>query len=438
LRLLGGSDTTTQYLGNELRTQLEGAGNGSSGTIKYCEPKTTATDQGDPLINQFISETANVIWTEEIPNLTALNRILKFRSYLMRDSFSPDFLSDFSEYYTIASFADAGAYFYRLGVDPNGRSYGFNRFYEQGKIKVKRRYVDSFELPAAGIYEVELAIDFKDNWDFFTEDKNPKADITIVLYRIDDPFPNSPFYSMPLNGNIGISGFNRYNRQGYGVNFESSNSELIKLNKSGELVYTYPGPGSNARNNVRIETHQNLFRMNVAPDSRGVILDVERTGDNEVLIIYSPSRATPVLQKITQTNPSDNAFASYYSLSEGQNRVNIGNTLMYWSGAGACLDFSGVPVYEMFQEAPDRKANETTDRIPDIQNIYAIDWSKIEKPGSVYLKSIVYTPFENVYSLRSQFNESVLFTTPNATDTIVEMSGIRNMEHNRVGVSACL
>jgi len=424
------SPTTNQFIGEELITELEG--NNAALDESFCNDKTTKIVNGDSAINRFINDTANIQWTEDITSTNEVNNLIKFRVYLMEDSFSPDFLLDFADYYTNYAFFDADSYFYSLSVDSNNQSYGINRLYESGNIKFKRRYVDDYRLPAAGLYDVEITMDFSgDDWRYF-DGGTPKVEVTVSLYRLDDAFPNSPFYAMPINGNVGLIGGNEYERQEYGSEFVNSRGSEIKINDTIDPVYTYPGSGSNPISTVDVEKGDDLYSMNVSPDTRGMLLSLERTGEGQYSMIFSPGRAIPVMLRASNDSNSDSSYAVYYTMSEGENRVNLGDTLLFWSGAGACRDFTGIPVYEAFRSTPDRPANESTDNIPDVQNIYAIDWGSVDFAGDVYLKTIVYTPLDYTYSLRNY--QDSWFLTPDNEGDVVELTGISTMELNRSGL----
>ncbi|MFH1587891.1 MAG: hypothetical protein ABIA76_00960, partial [Candidatus Diapherotrites archaeon] len=103
--------------------------------------------------------------------------------------------------------------------------------------------------------------------------------------------------------------------------------------------------------------------------------------------------ATAVLAKVTEETLSDNETSAYYSVAAGDLHEDTGNVMNYWTGAGRCLDFSGIPVFEAFSYSPDRKAlQEDASQNSNWLNSYAIDWPSVELTGNTYLRTIFYTP----------------------------------------------
>ncbi len=402
-----------------------------------CEVKSTETMFGEPQLLRFIDNKDNIKWTDRVPNRAALEKLLIFDSYLMKDNFSKEFFGDFASYYTNESFEDADSYFNRLSQDGAGKNYGFNRLMEQNKFKFTRKYVQSSELPAAGLYRIEWAIYFgKDDWRFFDGGGDPKISASVVVNRIGDPYPASPFYSMPFDGLVGLNG-NMFSRKNYGVAFTPKDpNDLVWITGGDVPVKSYPDNGSNPVTRVGTRISSDIYSLNVSPATRGMILQVSNPSGKSADIVFQPSHATPVLMKATQTAITGEPFSAYYSLNENGNNVTIGNSLSYWDGAGACSDFSGVPVTEAFYQKPDRLIGER-DRLFEIKNAYAIDWKQASKKGDVYLRAIFYTDPGKDYALKSQpMGIENSFKTPDGSGPVVGLGGVGSMENNSYSAGA--
>ncbi len=406
------------------------------GTIP-CNLKTTETLYGIPMINRFIEDNANVRWTTEVDGVETLNKLLKFNAYLIKDNYTEDFFGDFARHYTEVEFEDVDSYFHRLAVDGSGNYYGFNRLFEEGNFNLTRKYVQTNQLPSAGLYSVEFAIYFdEEDWRFFDQQGNPRMKAALVVYLIDEPYPNSPFYSMPFDGQVGLEQ-GSYDRQGYGVSYNNEDtSNLISIDNVPGFVKSYPDAGSNPVVSVNAKVETNLYELNTSPASRGAILRIEKPTAGRADLIFSPSHATPVMLKITQNALSEEKFSAFYSVLSGDTPLSTGSVLNYWDGAGSCLDFTGIPVTEAFYQKSDRAATDK-DGLMNWQNIYARDWDKAVYTGDVYLRTIFYTnPREDVTIHATHPIGELYFLTPDQKGQAVALNGISSMPYNNFAAGA--
>lgn len=407
------TDSWNEYIGFVI------VGEEDSGEYNCDIGRTTADLGGESVINQFIDSAESVVWTERIPDKQALNDLTKFDSLLIKDGYSDDFRQDFVEYYTNVNFADTPSYF----TDK------FRKYFESENMVFTNKYYDSDQLPSAGKYETEIEAYFGDDWRMFS-DNEVAAAIGVTFYLLEEPKTDSVFYSMPIDGALGLEGTS-YNRQGYGSMFENSNEEL-KISEEAVPVYTYGDSGSNSITSVETKKAEDLKTLNSDLTTRGNLLEVEE-GENSLIYKFSPNYATPLILQRSISETTDEEFSVYYALLENQTPQNIGETLTYWSGAGVCVDFEGLPVTQAFEEEPDRQA-ESSDPISNWQTSYAVDWSKADYVGNVFLRTIFYTPRTKANSLQivDPINSAELYT-PDSSGTTVELNGISTMEHNRIG-----
>ncbi|MFH1586974.1 MAG: carboxypeptidase-like regulatory domain-containing protein [Candidatus Diapherotrites archaeon] len=394
---------------------------GESGVALDCElPRTTETLYGEPMINRFIDADQTVNWTSAIPNKETLNDLLKFNAYLIKDSYSPDFMNDFVNYYTSSPLADTPTFF---------TDYEFDRIMRYGALQVRQKYIESYQLSAPGLYDVEIAAYFDDDWRFIDVDGNVSVSVAVVLQHIDDPSPNSPFYSMPFDGLVGLEG-NSFNRQLYGAAFINENIEdLVRIDENETPLNTFPDTGSNPVATVKVEIEDSIYNLNSALGTRGEVLAIENKSGGVKELTFSPSLATPVMLKAS-SEITDEPLSVFYGASVNDATVEVGGTLTYWSGAGSCLDFSGVPVYEAFDEKPDRAATDK-DRLQFWTTIYGVDWANMNYSGDVYLRTIFYSSPEGDSLLQATYPlDQMEFLTPDETGDSVALNGISTMAYN--------
>lgn len=394
--------------------------------------KTTALMSGIPGINYWIDSAdpeygtyvndETITFTPSVPNVQALNNLLHFDAYLIRDGYSADFEEDFRDYYVNNSFADAPTWFKGIGNAPV-----FSKFYGTDKLTFSNKYFNDSTLPAAGKYRVDLSIFFGNDWSFFDGNGSPKAGIAVEFYHLENPFPNSPFYRMPFDGLVGLEN-TIYDRIGYGVEYINSGPEIVQINDS--LIQTYSGVGSSALSKVTVEESSDLRKLNSIPSTRGNLLEVTaNAGTSTGTMTFTPSLATPLMMRVNH-NVTPNPFASYYQLALNGVPQDTGNTLTFWEGAGNCYDFTGTPIYEKFNYSPDR-AGLPTDKYPSWPYLYAVDWEKALVGGNAFLRTIFYTPTDGSYSLNAEASTGKYITANYPTYSNTQLlDGISTMPYN--------
>ncbi|MBI2598435.1 MAG: hypothetical protein HYW50_04530, partial [Candidatus Diapherotrites archaeon] len=420
-------DATTEFEQKtlEFRTQVRSE-------ISCWLPASSELYDGKPAMDYFVEEVEpQITWTQRIPDRQALNELLVFNAFLIRDGYSQDFLEDFQKYSDEIAPFDTPTFFNSFATNSAGQRYGFNSFYKNGAIAFRKKYVDGpAVLSRGGIYRVELLVNWGGDWQFFDMDGKPLATVEVLLNLLQEPSPNSPFYHLPFDGLLGIERDNSFERQGYGTSFVKENEEdVIALNSSPPIVKTFGSTSSNALLDASVEFKEDLFSLNVNPLLRGNILSIESTGTN-ASIKFFPAVATPVMLKM-HSEQRTAPFGAFYGMIENENRANIGEVLSYWSGAGACLDFSGTAVTDAFDESPDRKA-QPEDGIANFENNYTVQWAEAIREGDVFLKTIFFTNPQQLNDLVVEAPKGNLtFLTPDEgpKDT-VSLNGINSMEFN--------
>ncbi|MBN2067187.1 MAG: carboxypeptidase regulatory-like domain-containing protein [Candidatus Diapherotrites archaeon] len=385
-------------------------------------PRSTVLYDNKPALLYYVeANLESIAWTEEIPDLDSLQEILHFKAYLMKDGYTNDFQSDFAEFYTTSAFYDPPEWFI------SGSERLANLFEDTDSLRFRTRYSGQNTLSSAGLYDATLAINFhNEDWRFFYADL-PDSETVVDLYLAENPYPDSIFYSLPFNGNIGKESFN--GRIGYGLNFENRKEDILISFYPGESINTGRISGSTTAASLETDIVTDLKKINTSASSRGFLMDFTETGSSGKKLVFSPNYATPLVLKMPASQ-TDEPFSAFYQLQETLAPVEAGTTLGFWTGAGQCLDFTGIPAFEAFDFKPDREAT-GTDRLQNWEFAYAVDWPKADYKGTAYLKTVFFTPTAGIYSMKSLEPAGMMFITPNSNIAkTVELSGITGMLHN--------
>lgn len=388
--------------------------------------------EGEPAIKFLIeANDSNISWTQEIPNKEAFMGTVHFNALLMQDAYTPDFMNDFAELYSTQRFFETPEWFTNIGVDSGGRKYGIGRLFEQQRVKLTNRFFDSPRLSSAGTYEVLLNTEGNDGmFRFFRNDGTPNVNIRIETYLLQEPNPNSVFYSLPFDGLVGLNG-DTFDRQGYGVAYNNRNSaELVSLNKEPAPVKTFNDRGSNPSVFVDSGLEKGLFELNTSPSGRGSLLIAEKMSAEKARLSFRPSKATPLMLKVKAETLGQENLAAYYTLSSSEVPIDVGSTLTYWEGAGACLAPSGLVVTEAFDEKPDRAAL-SKDPVQNWESAYAVDYGTVAYTGDSYLRTILYTnPLEET-TISADFPlDKMQFLTPDSSGQKVRLGGVTGVPFN--------
>ncbi|HLC36945.1 MAG TPA: hypothetical protein VJK05_05045, partial [archaeon] len=380
---------------------------------------STDTIGGINFLEEYLKEN-EFLATKEIKKPEDIRKLLNFNTLLMKDSFSKDFRNDFVNFFEKESFLDARPWFYENESGKELKKF----FLSEEKMKFTKRDRNDFKLNSPGLYEVFINVNFSDEWKLFTDNGEPSAEIKIEFRFVREPEIESPFYSMPLNGLIGLEG-SKLNREGYGTVFEGI---AFNLNESLQAARTLEGAGSGAVK-AKILNEANIEKLNSDPKTNGNLFRIKTIEANEKELSFTPNLATPVMIKYSYVK-DDNPFSVYYSLFESSNPVTTGNTLTYWSGAGNCFDFTGKPVTREFNFKGDRKIVSGDELQEGLQG-YAVDWKKSVLEGNIYLRTIFFTPINKSYSLKTIApSEGFNFITPSNESASIALNGLQGMNLN--------
>ena len=405
-----------------LKTLPERALASQTGCDTYA--RTTDIATGEPMIMKFIDAAGSIQWTEKVPNKEALKELTHWDALLMKDAFTMDFRKDFVDYYTREGFVDAPQFF-------KDDTFGFKKYFlDENKMKFANRHFESEKIMSAGKYRVDIGAYYWDDWRLFDNAGGLKAAVGLTFYRISEPNPNSPFYSMPIDGMVGFKG-SAFNRQGYGSQYENS-SDIVIVDNSLQPAKTMPDAGSSASMKVKTYVEKNLKNLNNDLTRRGNLLSVQTTSNTLRDLEFSSNLATPVMMKASADEKTEEQYSVFYSLLENGTPVTVGSSLALWDAGANCNDFTGTTLTQAFNAKPDRIANQL-DNITDYATSYAMDWPYVSYAGATYLRTIFYTPAKESENLKAIYPESALeFLTPDAQGSSISLNGISSLHRNNI------
>lgn len=387
-------------------------------------PFSTTLFDGKPALLYFVENPqSQITWTTAIPDAATLQKMVFFNARLIQDGYSSDFVSDFRDYYLNQAFFNAPDWF-KQG-SRNGKIADF--FDGSDKLVFSNKFDPDTKLPAGGTYEVSVDITLDDQLQLFANNA-PSATIQPTFYLIEEARPASAFYSFPVDGFVGKNTSN--GRQGYGIGFSNAGAPVVFGTFQGDAFDSSVLGGSNALVGVRTEWNTDPKRLNALASSRGALFELSsaESGDFEKKLVFSPNFATPVLARV-HSEKTEEPVKAFFGVLRGKSPEVWGENASFWSGAGACLDFAGVPVNQSYAFLPDRKA-ESSDRANNWEFEYKFEWPAAEKGGDVYLKGYFFTPAGTSYELTSSSKNLVFATPDTGFASSVGLSGIAKMPFN--------
>jgi hypothetical protein len=360
---------------------------------------TTRPQGGMPSIMYYLSEDDEIDWTDYIRNPTELNSYLRFRSYLMRDAYSEDFINDFKEYYlnTLLQISNASERTILENLSPN-------------IFSVVKRYSNQSNVEA-GLYDVYFYIDFGEDFTIINNRNDTSVETSLLLVK--NPSTAYPLYNLPFNGLVG-----EIDRQGYGTSVSSETDGFgLELNENLTLLDSV---SSNGVVEVRVTKDTSFERVNTNPGSRGQLASISVNGTTAD-IVFTPNYATPVIAK----QIADGTLVTMaYDVEQEYTPINVGGNLNYWTGAAKSKDFFGMNATEIYYNSPDY--------LLDTED-YGFDWEDATSNNPLYLKTIFYTPVDKSHVLISN-NSGTSFWSPNEEFAqLVELDGIAGMNNNSGG-----
>ncbi len=368
-------------------------------------------------------------WKEEEENLDYLRSLMIFDAYLMRDGYTPDFYSDFVDYYQKNAFFQAGDSFnfispYLLKT-PEKFEVLREGWYNEGQRIVG--------MP--GKYSVKVNAMFDNGkWAFKTGDEL-NAKIITYLHKLQGPGfdPGMALYYLPFDAKIGKdTAQGRYN---YGTEFELDNDIDFYINSvvvSSEPIKLEPiSTESQPISNLKLNKETDFKRINQMPD-RGLLLEINPLDDayKDWYLTFFPSGYATTVLKMGINEQSTDPFTVHYQLYQGaENLMDTGASLTSWYGLGQCLDFTGEPIGEVFNRTADKKVDVTNSH-------YGIEWEKGNNLGNIYLGSVLFVPEgESGYSLKAIEPDALKFYDAQRQEqTSVALTAMNEEEINYLNV----
>ena len=378
--------------------------------VEQCEPYNTSR------LGKFIESAENAgddSWSSS--KAEQVLSYIKFNTHLIKDGYTTDFQKDFDEYALTKAFFDPPQW-----------------YVEADSVGEILRNTDAFEFEypgspnaplSAGKYSAEINIEFNNaEWEFF-KDGEPDVTVTVRFVKLASPAPDSPFYYLPFDGQIGLDTVN--GRQGYGVNYRQESMETIKINdSSSQPVFTSNIASSTPVFGSWIKSSLNESFVVLNKTRRGILLDV-RANPNETDLVFSPSYATPVMMEVERSQGED-AYG-FYTVEVGKTPQSNMASMLPWSGIGFnCKDFKDKPVIEAFRNTLDVHGIETQCARLGANDItsYGVEWCNPVENGIVTLESVVFTPQSVISTMeRSTYADDMTLIGPGGRASKLTLGG---------------
>ncbi|MCX6803036.1 MAG: hypothetical protein NTY48_00525, partial [Candidatus Diapherotrites archaeon] len=293
-----------------------------------------------------------------------VSRYSTFFSYLLKDSYSQDFLNAFDNYYSSQLFVSD---YFNTTEEKNGLDLLINsgriRFLVRGDNGI---LYETGVLPYSGVYRTEITI-YYDNpteQQLILPDGSPGAIITITFIPYKQTGNQNPLYETPFDGKVGYTvgtdGIEKSVRGNYGTGYVG---ELL-LNSKGEKAL----PADNALMNITGQTANDLVTLD-----KGTVLSY-----NGKTLKFTPSQPTPVLMKIEGTGGPVNAAYEYvYGTDKGTSLKKTWRMRASTIGTG-CMDFNGKKQLSFLENIPSPR-------------IRSLNWAMTPQNSSISLVTTYYT-----------------------------------------------
>lgn len=358
-------------------------------------PATTAKVNGVDYIDMWFNgeqypEYVISEWNNE--DIQQLKQTIEFDAYLITDNYNKQFQLDFDKAYGGKMSAGQSGTYAFMGAPGYYQTGIFSELFRD-KTQFYLNYANSqsgVNILVPGKYTVRIDFVFgNDSWKFTNESGDVDVNAFVTFTYRTGPETDSIFYRMPFDGAVGLTN-SGYSRQNYGVAYLGD--DIIISNQGVLPLTTGYSSSSNPKKYINVQYNKDFFKANSAIETRGNILTIKETSDDQIELSYSPSYPTKVLMTVERNILLP--FTAYYQLQDASNQpVFGGSSLGVWNGVGDLnyYDFSGEHVSSRFINFYDRQAS------PDehIYNSYAIDWDSVARKGVVNLRTIFYTPYDN-------------------------------------------
>jgi hypothetical protein len=205
----------------------------------------------------------------------------------------------------------------------------------------------------------------------------------------------SPWYYIPFDGFTGLNAAN--NRKSYGSALISAPEQFAVSKDEGAYVSLEQ---KDSLVKLSMKKISNFSLLNALPSLRGKILEVSylynpsTKKDDNSLIIFSPTVATPLLLELKGTE-GYNSSLIYGVIRNGQDLTTNLNNMFVLDSVGDCSNLAGEKLSKYFKYSPDF----------GITQDFGVAMGTSSQSGYTYLKTTAYSPIEHSYSLRLMQNE---------------------------------
>ena len=340
-----------------------------------------------------------------------VENLLHDEVYLKPDGYTADLLSDLDEYLRSQAFFET----------PSGYLQWLKEYFSSpGRLEFVSDNHSLTPLPSAGLYRMDISIEFPPGkLGQFMESDEPVAFITVKLNEVVGMPTSNLFERLPLDGAIVET-----SREGYGVSYTGDRVPI----RSDEGVEARPIPGSDNLALVRVAHRTDFEYLN--NEARSFVFHAKDNLDGTVDWVFSPSHAAPALLKV-EGRPE--RAEAYYKVVDAQGAsVDVGAFGSLWTGIASslfnCADFSGKRVF--YKRADARNAGCAKEKSG---YNYGFSWlptggQAVLDAGAVYLRTIFYTPVDQVYSVKNvcASGEPLIVSTAQTLDNFDEFIGLKH------------
>jgi hypothetical protein len=331
------------------------------------------------------------------------NKAISFKSFLIKDGYSPDLRSDFVQYYKDTLKVEEAGHFLDHTAFGNETQWAFGA---SGKPEA------AYPLAKAGLYNVLI------NYVFAENTKTPwniALDLNKSLKQLDElskepaktALASNFFFEMPFDGEVGSAGTDN-TRTGYGIAFSNSPDQALMyltFNSAEDKVNLFNSTGSILP--LTVDFGNTLDKTNT-----GLILQANSKAFN-----YNPSAATPIeielspktgtgiegmLYKIVEDGTELGTPASVFSFRQGSNDFADNQPYPLATARNLCYEIDRADMQGFQQQI----ANKTT------------------------FKGIAFVPFGKQYLMRFYCSQgaATIKSENNGGETIIVEAGFRRGE----------
>ncbi len=325
---------------------------------------------------------------------------LNFKTYMMLDGFTQDFLKDFKDYAVNTSY---------LGFPSDEQE----KFSAMLPDKVSFRPLsgetvnpEGYRLPQAGAYNVVIEVTYKDgttNYELFNNNKISDNVSNIYVYFEPVSQEVNPIYNMPLDATVGVDK-QVIDRIGYGVDY-SGDSIWFKMDPNNSMLLD-PTMRSNSTPIVHLDMVTKADTQSLNGFMKGTVLQIiPKSGANGVAYAVTKYKSLPTYVDLTINKKTEGGAYAYYSIDFGDSGApqNAGNSFILWNlictkDNPGCESFNGAKETDDMYLSDKLGVNAKVAPTGQVQGfVYGLEWDKDSiirdgKHNSVNYRGMVYMP----------------------------------------------